>query len=491
MSNISHFSHIVTRCPLRPYQLEPAHAILESINKGLGMTFVVEIARQGGKNELSGQLEAYLLNLYHHRGGQIVKASPTFKPQTLNSIIRLTERLDNIWNQGLWRKREGFMVEMGKARTLFFSGEKNTNVVGATADILLECDEAQAITEMKWGKDFEPMGASTNVTTVLYGTAWTSKTMLATTTKHLKRLEAKDGRRRVFKYDADVVGAQVPAYARYVAARVKKLGRNHPLIKTQYYLEEIDATGGLFDKLRRALMRGDHERQTEPTPGKRYALLIDVAGEDEQAGDAITREMLENKRRDTTALTVVEVATRYGELPTYRTIDRRIWLGTKHTALHGKILALARHWSAPWIVIDATGIGHGLAAFLAKALPDRTIPIIFSQKTKSEIGWEFVGIVETGRYRDYADDGKQETLQFWHEVQQCKYEVGAGPGRTLKWGVWDSVAYDGLIAHGHDDLLISAALTAVLDKLEWPETGPSGTVEMPDEMEAIDGAEWS
>jgi hypothetical protein len=34
-----------------------------------------------GKDELSGQLEAYLLTLYRLPGVRIVKASPTFKPK--------------------------------------------------------------------------------------------------------------------------------------------------------------------------------------------------------------------------------------------------------------------------------------------------------------------------------------------------------------------------------------------------------------------------
>ena len=38
---------------LRPYQAEIARAIIDSIQRNLGLTFSVEIARQGGKNELS------------------------------------------------------------------------------------------------------------------------------------------------------------------------------------------------------------------------------------------------------------------------------------------------------------------------------------------------------------------------------------------------------------------------------------------------------
>ena len=65
------------------------------------------------------------------------------------------------------------------------------------------------------------------------------------------------------------------------------------------------------------------------------------------------------------------------------------------------------------------------------------------------------------------------------------------PARTLRWGVWETPAYDGLVARGHDDLLISAALTAVLDRQEWPGTGPSAVVTThKDVLQDIDSAEW-
>ena len=490
LSDISGFSRLVTKKPLRGYQLEPAEAILNSVLNGLGLTFAVEMSRQAGKNELSGQLEAYLLNLFRRRGGSIVKASPTFKPQTVNSILRLMDRLDNDWNKKRYRRREGYIVELGRARTFFFSAGPGAKVVGATADLLLEGDELQDIKAARWNKDFRPMAASTNATTVGYGTAWTSKTLLARSIVYLKRLEAKDGHRRVFLYDADVVGAEVPAYARYVAGEVERLGRNHPLIKTQYFLEEIDAEGGLFPEMRRALMRGEHQRRHEPEPGKRYALLLDVAGEDEQAGDVLDRALLENKKRDATALSVVEVEIAYGQLPRYRTVDRKLWLGVKHTSLHGQLLALVRHWHAMFVVVDATGIGAGLSRFLSKVLGEKVIPVVFSSKVKSDLGWNFVGLVETGRYRDYIHDQRPDTLQFWHEVEACEYRVRDGPGQQMSWGVWESVAYDGLIAYGHDDALISAALCTILDGQEWPGVGVSAVVETADELEEIDGAEW-
>jgi hypothetical protein len=52
--------------------------------------------------------------------------------------------------------------------------------------------------------------------------------------------------------------------------------------------------------------------------------------------------------------------------------------------------------------------------------------------------------------------------------------------------VWGTPAYDGLIARGHDDILVSAALVAILDKQQWRGTGESGVVERGDVLEEID-----
>ena len=69
---------------LRPYQREVASAVLDSVFGGKGLTFSVEIARQGGKNELSAQLEVLLLTLFIARGGNAIKCSPTLSRRRLS-----------------------------------------------------------------------------------------------------------------------------------------------------------------------------------------------------------------------------------------------------------------------------------------------------------------------------------------------------------------------------------------------------------------------
>ena len=192
--------------------------------------------------------------------------------------------------------------------------------------------------------------------------------------------------------------------------------------------------------------------------------------------------MLKNPRRDATAATVVDVEVVHGELPTYRVMDRRFWLGDAHTSLYRELLALARHWHAVWVIVDATGVGAGLASFLREALEDRLIPVQFNRQSKSELGWDFVGVIETGRYRDYVRDDSPETRQFWYEVEACQRQVRDDGRHTMRWGVWDRVAYDGAIAYGHDDLLISAAMCALLDEQAGPGPSRGAPVEIGDPL---------
>src|SRR5699024_9532963 len=93
LADLESYSRRVARLPLRPYQLEAGRAIVGSVfRQGPRDLIVVIMARQAGKNELSAQVEAYLLTVYRRAGGTIVKCAPTFHPQLYNSMQRLSDR---------------------------------------------------------------------------------------------------------------------------------------------------------------------------------------------------------------------------------------------------------------------------------------------------------------------------------------------------------------------------------------------------------------
>ena len=471
MGDVLLFIEHASGLKLRRYQEQVARAIIDSVIHARGESIIVIFPRQSGKNELQAQIETYLLTLYCSMDVEMVKVSPTWKPQTLNAMRRLERVLErNVLVQGWWSKSSGYIFQLGQAVIFFLSGEPTTSVVGATANLLLQCDEAQDVQISKWDKDFAPMAASTNATRVFWGTAWTSRTLLARELRAAQDKEAQDGKKRVFVLTADDVKAEVPAYGKFVDEQVTKLGRNHPLIRTQYFSEMIDAEGGMFGARRRALMQGGHEKQEKPDPDSIYALLLDVAGEDENAGEELAS--LKNPGRDSTALTVIQadLSSLEDELiaaPTYRVVNRYEWIGDSHTDLYSQVKALAEHWEARYLVVDSTGVGAGLTSFLDAALPGLVVPFVFSPKSKSDLGWNFLAVIETGRYKEYLNTACPLQREFWIQVDSCQHLVLEGPGKMLRWGVPDGTRDPATGLLVHDDLLISAAMCSLLDEKEW------------------------
>ena len=474
LSDVALFSQHVVGTPLRPYQLEPARAILDSVLNRRGRTFTVIMSRQAGKNELSAQLEALLLNLYQRRGGVIIKAAPTFHPQIVNSMLRLERALDNDLNRGRWSRQLGSIIQLGRARAFFFSGEPESHVVGATASLLLEIDEAQDFDEEKYLKDFRPMGATTNVTTVLYGTAWTADTLLERSRRENLRLEATDGVRRDFRYPWMAVAEHNPDYRAYVEAEMARMGPEHPLIRTQYLLDPLEGSGRFLSETHLAQLRGEHARLVSPdlvTPvpnpspnvggGARgegltsqapfYVAGIDVAGEDEEAEDAVLRRL--KPRKDSTAITICAVTWSGEPLvrePILRVVQHYWWTGRKHRELFPTLVdLLKRVWHCRAVVVDATGLGTGVASFLVGALPGVARPFIFTAASKSALGYGLLSAINAGRLATYADDGSPESVELWREVRLARSSLHEN--QRLSFYVDPR--------EGHDDLLISLALT--------------------------------
>jgi hypothetical protein len=288
LGDVGEFSRaLYPRQALRPYQVEVAQALVSAIRRNMlapgeagPNQFAVVFSRQAGKDETTAQLLAYLLNIYRLIDAKVVMAAPTQRQATI-SRDRLCARLDSGLSRGWW-SRHDYIVRMGQAEVRFLSAAPTSNARGETASLLLVANEAQDIEIDRWDAVFDPMAASTNAVTLFLGTVWTSNTtLLARQMRHLRELEAQDGFKRVWLVDWEQVAKYVPAYGERVKSRIAQFGENHPFIQTEYFLKELDGNGGLFGAERRALMVGSHPRRESAEAGKIYALLVDVAGENE------------------------------------------------------------------------------------------------------------------------------------------------------------------------------------------------------------------
>jgi len=429
---------------LYPYQLEIGQAIADSIMNEKGETFSVEIARQGGKNELSAQLEVALLLAFAEAGGNIVKCSPTFKPQTITSIIRLKERLAGWGMSQLFDSSYGYMVALGNARCIFFSADESANVVGATAHILLEIDESQDVNKEKYSKEFKPMGATTNVTTVHYGTTWDDSTLLEEVKQMNLELERKDGIRRHFRYDWREVAKHNTNYGYYVERERDRLGADHPLFLTQYELVSLSGGGRFLNDTQRAQLQGGHTRHTAPQRGRSYIAGLDLAGEAEQLDDITT---VAAARRDSTVLTIGEVSP--GEAPSVNVVQQYQWTGTRHSDLYATLKdLLANVWDCQRITVDATGIGEPVASYLRRALGGRVEKFKFTQPSKSVLAFDLLASINGGRLKMYERDNTPECTEFWNQMRLARSVYR--PNQTMGFYVDPS--------DGHDDFLMSLAL---------------------------------
>ncbi len=443
---------------LRPYQVEAGRAILDSVRGRKGLSFSVEVARQGGKNELSAQLEALLLILHMERDVDAVKCAPTFDPQGRISVRRLWSRLLEARLTPLASLEAGHVVRVGRARVLFMSAEPGANVVGHSAKLLLEVDEAQDVDEEKFDREFRPMASTTNATTVFYGTAWDDRTLLERAKQRHLELERSDGVRRHFEYDWEVVAQHNPAYRRYVEAERERLGERHPLFLTQYCLRPISGGGRLFVPGQLAQLEGSHARQRAPRSGETYVAGLDLAGGAvDDAGvqsDAPTPMAVPNAGRDATVLTIGRASypdrDAIVQEPRLEVVEHYVWTGEPHDALLRRLVDLLREvWRVRRLAVDATGLGETIARLLTAALGSHVVrPVRFTQESKSRLGYGLLAAVNGGRLKHYAGDGSMEYRQCRRELERARATYRAN--RTMNFFVEP--------AEGHDDFLTSLAL---------------------------------
>ncbi len=431
--------------------------MLASVRDGRGLSFSVMMSRQAGKNELSAQLEAYLLIRHHAQDVESVKCAPTFRPQAQISLRRLWTRLQAVGldpgkpeGPRLARLEGGNRVRVGRAGQLFLSAEPGSNVVGHTAHLLLECDEAQDVDPDKFDKDFRPMAAATGATIVFYGTAWREDDLLARVRARHLELERRDGIRRHFAFDWETVARSHPPYAQFVAQERERLGEGHPLFLTQYLLQPLPGAGRLFTPTQRALLRGDHPRLHAPPAQAPGRLLGHVAGLD-VGGEALAP----GRSPDATVLTVARVlaapADAVAPEPHIEVVEHVAWQGASHAELAGALVRLVRAvWRVRRLMVDATGVGEGLAATLTAACRGgpEIVRLRLTEERKSALGYGLLAAVNGGRLRLYRPDGSRECAALWRELELARAEHRTG--RRLAWQVDP--------AEGHDDFLMSLAL---------------------------------
>jgi hypothetical protein len=440
LTNVSLFSRFVVGRALRPYQLEPARAVMESVTARRGETISVMMSRQAGKNELSAHLEAYLLSLHRAIGGQIVKCAPTCRPRLAVSRLRLEWVLENPLTHGLWRAEPGGL-RLGEASIRFLPAEPGRDAVGAAASLLLEVDAAQDVDPDEHDRGLATIAAPV-ATRVYYGTAWRGDDLLQRAREENLARERRDGVRRHFEFPWEVVAAQSSEYARHVAGERARLGDDHPLFRAQYRLETLGGETSFLTARRRELMRGDHARRHAPEDGSAHVAGVALAG----------------PTGDFTVVTIArvvpaEIADGVVE-PSLEVVEHlRLTGGSDRSSGQALLAALRDVWRCRRVVVDAAGAG--LTDHLRGAIGDVVRPFVFTAESASRLGFAFLAAVNGGRFRMYGDpaaagDADGCAAELWREATLSRCAVRRGQ-RIAFWVPG---------GEGEDGFLLSAALCA-------------------------------
>jgi hypothetical protein len=167
--------------------------------------------------------------------------------------------------------------------------------------------------------------------------------------------------------------------------------------------------------------------------------------------------------------------------PSYHAVDIFTDHGSRHfqdvegrPKLAERLLAYLHHWNVLHTVIDASGVGQGLADWLAAALGNQRITAVnfAARAQKAMLGSAFLALIETGRFKYWSDDEERPLSDgwwFWRQVEACRYSLAANGRfeRDLRWGVPANARL--MTPSGseliHDDRLLSAALITHCDAL--------------------------
>ncbi len=422
---------------LRKYQREAAESLLRSMEREPGSTFTVMFPRQAGKNEVSAFVIAALLEKAAWQGGSVVVCAPTLYPQATISLDRTHSLMASVL--GLlpdcfseFGLRES-TLRLGQASAVFLSGSPQAHVAGHTASLAIIADEAQELDRDWFNRQFRPMAATTNASTLMFGTPWDGSTLLEEAVQRNRAKDAARDKHDTVRLHHEVgwreVALSLPAYGTYVRSERDRLGASHPLFLSQYELVAAEDAGRLLNGRQLAALVGAHPPLGGPQPGERYVGGLDFGGDGEAA--------------DATVLTIARVAAGRCEV-----VAHVAWRSAAYMRMQSGVIEAARAWRLERISADATGMGAPIIAQLESELGPRVVErVVFGAISKSDLGYALLAAVNGGRLALHKGEGDAHLLRCLAELRECR--SGFRPNRQLWWEAPSG---------GHDDYVASLAL---------------------------------
>lgn len=416
-----------TAMPLRPWQSHIVRRVEHKLSAHDGSWLTVRVSRQAGKNEIAATVHERHLLRNVDIGGCIVRTAPNHRPQLVNSKQRLKSIADRDPLFDLERLQfvEGFQATYGRAKVAFLTAHKDAKMEGATADAMLDVDEAHLTEFITYQEKLSPMTASTNACKVLYGVA-------AMRTDLLYEMRRKNEELGRFEDNIEIAASFLcehdTVYRAHYESRVAELGPTHPVIRTQYDLIDLDAMGGAFTAEHRdSLFDSDHARYGRPVrrPGIKMIALLDLAGEEEVDAD-LAEDTLGREDPDCAVLLLAEVDTtklRVGK-PQVRVVEAFRWQGKRiqrakadeGESLQEAVMKVMGVWQPDVTLVDSRGVGISTASWLDRTWHGRVIKYAATSPSTTEDLYNLWAFLNLGQLKWFGNDRSPEYQQVTKEM---------------------------------------------------------------------------
>jgi hypothetical protein len=435
----------VSRRPLRGPQAEIIRRVEKFVAAHQGGIMTIRSARQTGKNETAANLQKRHLfrRQFSNHIASWIRTAPTYAPQIVNSKKRLQEllRLDskNVCYHPLFlneklQKSEGYIWRYGNATVEFLSSGPQSNVVGATASECLDMDEAHKIDFNKFSEDFMPFTASTNAATLLWGVAADGLDTIQTCFD--KNIEL--GRPELnLHYPCEIWMEDSPIYAAHVQSRIDALGWEHPILKTQYRLIPVSHEGTFINATQAlSLFNSEHERQLAPIPGRRYEILIDVAGGNEEMNPDQLLIGEEETATDSTVVWIYEITDQIASnnlFPVIHLVNLYWWTGVDLPKQQDNIEKIIKAWKPSKVTVDSVGIGRQIGEGLRNTFGEFLVnAYVASNSTVSDDCFDLLARLNFDAVKMFRDDGSSEYQEFKRQVGWTRYASSQGKMKLIK-----------------------------------------------------------
>jgi hypothetical protein len=433
LDDVAYHRRELMQLPLYQPQIEAVELVEKHIRERTGEIITIRSSRQTMKNECAATIQHRALTRYQHQLDAVyLRFAPTWKPQIVNSKLRLERYMiadplipprKSAQSKGGsigWYTREGYIYQLGYAQVQFLSAQKDAQVVGGTASICLDVDEAHKIDKGKFGEDLNPMRAFYNVPCILWGVAADGLDLL----QEFVDFNIKRGREDLnLTYPATIWCNLREEYDAHWRQTVGKYGIDHPFILTQYLLKSIAAVDLFFNQRQiNSLFSSGFGRLRYPSSYKNPLIVIDIAGEDFE--DEVLKKTLHKPEHDSTAIMVGDVDynnVRYG-MPLVRIGDIYHWVGKPLTEQQELITKLLTRFPGAMVLIDGRGLGHQIAGHIKRNFKNVRV-YMASDNSVSEDCYRTLAWVNNDRIKIFANDQSPEYQALLAQCGTCKYEI--------------------------------------------------------------------